>query len=98
MLKQNNFFIGFWFALVLAAFTALLVWVLTPYIYPLFTSDNPSVKLMLLSVIPPVLIMRWYLKALRLERSGMGAVTVVFIVIILYFLLLHGRQFYYFVP
>lgn len=98
MLKQNNFFIGFFFSLALAAFTGLLVWLLAPVIAAWFTPDAPSVKMMLLSVVPPVLLMRWYLRTLRAERAGMGAVSVVFVIIILYFLLLDGNQFFSFVP
>lgn len=98
MLKQNNFFIGFFLSLGLTVFTGLLVWLLAPTVAAWFTQDEISIKIMLLSVVPPVLLMRWYLRILRAERSGMGAVTVVLVTIILYFLLLDGKPFSYFVP
>lgn len=98
MLKQNNFFIGFFLSLGLTALTGLLVWLMAPTIALWFRQDAISIKVMLLSAVPPVLLMRWYLRVLRAERSGMGSVTLILIIIALYFLLLDGKSFLYFVP
>ncbi|GAB1403890.1 MAG: hypothetical protein PHX54_04405 [Lentimicrobiaceae bacterium] len=98
MLKKDNFFIGFFLSLALIALTGLLVWLLAPVVTHWFNQNAISIKTILLSAIPSILLMRWYFRVLRAERSGMGAVVAILIFIILYFLLLDGKPLLYFMP
>jgi len=91
MWKKDNFFIGVLSALVLTALTALLIVFAAPLIQGLFSENPPENKLILLALFPPVLLMRYYMRKLRFEKAGMGALLLVFLLIVLYFVLIEGK-------
>ncbi len=91
MWKHDNFFIGITVAIALTAVTLLLLVLLVPLIYNNFSLGSPDVRLLLLAIVPPVIMMRYYMRVLRYGKSGSGALVVVFALIILWFLLIAGR-------
>lgn len=93
MWKNDNFFIGAFSALALSAVTAVLIIFAGPFVYGLFSENPPTNKLILLTLFPAVLLMRYYLRNLKFEKAGMGAVALVFVLIILYFVFIEGKLF-----
>jgi hypothetical protein len=57
----------------------------------LFSDFLPQNKLLLLALLPSLLLMRQYFRKYRFEKSGMGALSVLFLLIVLYFVLLHNK-------
>ncbi len=47
--------------------------------------SNPTVKILLLAIVPGIIMMRYYMRVLKFAKSGAGVLTTVFISIILYF-------------
>jgi hypothetical protein len=93
MWKHDNFFIGAFSALMLSLITAFLIILAGPWFYRLFSDFMPQNKLMLISLIPPIILMRYYLRKLHYEKAGMGSVAIVFLLIILYFVFLDKKSF-----
>lgn len=91
MLKQDNFFVGVTLSLVLIVITILVLLPLIPFIYNAFNLGVPAPSLLLLSIVPSVILMRYYLKVLKFGKSGGGALIIVFVAIILYFLLVASK-------
>lgn len=92
MWKHNNFFIGALIAIVLTLATSILVVFLVPLIYGWLNIGLPSPKLLLLSIIPAILLMRHFFSKLQFNKSGNGVIVFLFVVIILYFLLIEGKM------
>jgi len=88
MWKHDNFFIGAFAALILSLAAALLVITTGPLVYRQFSDFLPQNKFLLLAFIPSILLMRQYIRRLHFEKAGMGALTMTFLLIILYFVLL----------
>lgn len=88
MWKHNNFFIGALAALILSMAASFLVILAAPWFYRMFSDVMPQNKALLLASAPGIILMRWYMRKLRYEKAGMGALMVVFILIILYFIVL----------
>ncbi len=93
MWKHDNFFIGAFTALILSLITAFLVILTGPWVYRLFSDFIPQNKLLLLAFIPSIIMVRYYLRNLKFEKAGMGSVTIVFLLIILYFIFLDNKPF-----
>lgn len=93
MWKNDNFFIGALSAFVLSLVTALLILFAGPFVYGLFSASPPVNKLILLALFPAILLMRYYMRKLRFDKSGMGALAMVFVLIILYFIFIEGKLF-----
>ncbi len=93
MWKNDNFFIGALMALLLSLVTALLVIVTGPLVYRQFSEFMPQNKFLLLAFIPGILLMRHYMRKLRFEKAGMGALIMIFLLIILYFVFLDKSAF-----
>ncbi|MHC1776268.1 MAG: hypothetical protein AB9834_12755 [Lentimicrobium sp.] len=93
MWKHDNFFIGAFSALIVSFVTAFLIILLGPWFYRLFSDYMPQNKLLLLSFIPSIVLMRYYLRKLRYEKAGMGSVVVIFLLIVLYFVFLDRKPF-----
>jgi len=88
MWKNDNFFVGAFISLLLSLVTALIVIAAGPLVYRLFSDFEPRNKIVLIAFIPAILLMRHYMRKLHFEKSGMGALTMTFMLIILYFVLL----------
>ncbi|WP_367329023.1 hypothetical protein [Lentimicrobium sp.] len=93
MWKNNNFFIGMLASLLLTLASAALVILAGPPVYRLLSLSGPENKLLLLAFLPGVLLMRWYMRKLRFDKAGMGALLIVFVSIILFFVLIEGGEF-----
>lgn len=91
MLKHDNFFMGVLLSLVLTLLTLLVLFLLIPFIYNTFNLGVPGTSLLLLSIIPSIILMRYYLKVMKFGKSGSGALLVVFVAILLYFFLVAGK-------
>lgn len=91
MWKNNNFFVGFTVAISLIVITLFLLVILVPVIFNLFELGQADPRLLLLSVIPPIIMMRYYMKTLQFGKSGRGALIVIFLSILLYFVLVAGK-------
>jgi len=90
--KNDNFFIGFLASVLVTGITVLIVIYALPAFYGLILPEKPGNQLFLLSAIPGIILMRWYFKKLRFEKAGMGAIVVVFALILIYFLLIEGKS------
>ncbi|HLN52084.1 MAG TPA: hypothetical protein VK212_00150 [Lentimicrobium sp.] len=90
--KNDNFFVGVTVGLILTGVTVLLLVIIVPLIYQFAGLSNPSVKILLLSVVPAIVLMRYYMRKLQFNRSGSGMLTVVFISIILYFAFIASKM------
>lgn len=93
MWRKDNFFIGMLASLLLTLVSSVAV---VYGVAPLFKSLSgavPANKIILLAFIPALFLMRWYMTGIKCEKSGMGVVTIVFIGIILYFVLLDKADF-----
>ncbi|MFH1120723.1 MAG: hypothetical protein V1775_12950 [Bacteroidota bacterium] len=88
MWKHDNFFIGALSALLLSLAASLLILLTGPWIYRQFSDVMPQNKILLLAFFPALFLMRYYMRKLRFNKAGMGALLVVFLLIILYFVLL----------
>ncbi|MBK6966715.1 MAG: hypothetical protein IPH20_23165 [Bacteroidales bacterium] len=93
MWKHDNFFIGAFSTMIISLVAAFLIILLGPWFYRLFSDYMPQNKLLLLAFIPAIILMRYYLRKLRFEKSGMGSVAVVFLLIVLYFVFLDRKPF-----
>ncbi|MCO5255969.1 MAG: hypothetical protein M9926_04340 [Lentimicrobium sp.] len=93
MWKNDNFFIGMLASLMLTLASAAVVILAGPPVYRLFSVSGPENKLLLLAFLPGILLMRWYMRKFRFEKAGMGALLIVFISIILYFVFIDGGDF-----
>lgn len=93
MWKNDNFFIGFLAALLLTLASAALVIFAGPPIYKAFSIYQPENKLLLLAFVPGIILMRWYMKKLNFSKAGSGALVVVFLLIVLYFVLIDRKPF-----
>ncbi|MBL7904633.1 MAG: hypothetical protein JNL22_06385 [Bacteroidales bacterium] len=91
MWKHDNFFVGAFSALILSLLTSILLIAAGPWLYRLFSDFLPQNKLLLLALLPSLLLMRQYFRKYRFEKSGMGALSVLFLLIVLYFVLLHNK-------
>lgn len=91
MWKNDNFFVGALSALILSVATAIMILFLGPLVYPLLPESSPVNKLMLLSPVPALFLMRYYMRKLRFDKAGMGALAIVFILIIVYFVFVEGK-------
>ncbi|GAP43227.1 hypothetical protein TBC1_111377 [Lentimicrobium saccharophilum] len=80
-------------SLLLTLASAAVVILAGPPVYRLLSLSGPENKLLLLAFLPGVLLMRWYLRKLRFDKAGMGALLIVFVSIILYFVLVEGGDF-----
>jgi len=92
MWKHNNFFIGALFAVLLILAGSLMVFFLAPWFYGQFSAFLPQNKVYLLTLIAPVLLMRYYMKPLGYNKSAMGVVTVIFALMIVYFVFFASGQ------
>jgi hypothetical protein len=88
MWKHDNFFIGAFSAFILSLFAALLIVLTGPWIYSQFSEFLPQNKFLLLAFLPALFLMRYYMRKLRFDKAGMGALFVIFLFIILYFVFL----------
>lgn len=70
-------------ALLTVVITAILLILLIPLMYR--DSGNADPKLLLLSMVPSLLLVRNYMKNLGFGKSGQGALLVVFLIMILWF-------------
>lgn len=93
MWKNDNFFIGSLAALLLTLAAAFLVIAAGPFIHGLFSETPPANNLLLLAFVPGILLMRWYMRTMKFSKAGSGALAVVFLVIILYFVLIDRKPF-----
>ena len=91
MWKNDNFFIGLLTAFLLTAVTAVLIFFTAPAIYGLFTDIAPENKVLLLAFVPAILLMRWYFQKFKFEKAGMGALLMVFIFIVLYYIFIESN-------
>lgn len=91
MLKNDNFFVGVTLSLLLIVITGLILLPLVPYIYNAFNLGVPAPSILLLSIVPSIILMRYYLKVLKFGKSGGGALIIVFVAILLYFFLVAGK-------
>lgn len=91
MLKHDNFFIGVALSLLLIIITALVLLPLIPFIYTSFNFGAPAPSILLLSIVPSIILMRYYLKVVKFGKSGGGALMIVFIAILLYFFLVADK-------
>lgn len=89
--KNDNFFIGATVAMVLTGITLLLLMLLVPFIYSSFNLGVANPKILLCAIIPPIVMMRYYLRKLHYGKSGAGSLFLVFIAMLFYFLLLAGK-------
>ena len=80
-------------SLLLTLASAALVILASPPVYRLLSLSRPENKLLLLAFLPGVLLMRWYMRKLRFDKAGMGALLIVFVSIILFFVLIEGGEF-----
>lgn len=83
MFKKDNFFAGMTMAFLATIITAVLLILIIPLIYSQSGAADP--KLLLLSMVPSLLLVRYYLKNLGFGKSGQGALLVVFLIMILWF-------------
>lgn len=93
MWKHDNFFIGLFSALVLSLVTSFLIILTGPWFYRMFSEFLPPNKLILLAFVPAIILMRYYMRKLRFEKAGMGALILVFLLIVLYFVFLDKKSF-----
>lgn len=91
MWKHNNFFIGALVAILITLATFILVIFLVPIICGWLNINLPAPKFMLLSIVPAILVMRYYFSKLQFTKSGNGVLVFTFVVIVLYFLLIEGK-------
>lgn len=91
MLKHDNFFVGITLSLLLIGLTLLVLLPVIPFVYNTFNFGVPAPSILLLSIVPSIILMRYYLKVLKFGKSGGGALMVVFVAIILYFFLIAGK-------
>ncbi len=89
--KNNNFFVGLTVALILTVISILLILLLVPFVFNLAGWENPSTKIFLLSIAPSIIMMRYYMKVLHFDKSGAGALVIVFLGIIIYFAFFAGK-------
>lgn len=91
MWKRNNFFIGALVAVLITLATFILVVFFVPLIYGWLNINLPAPKLLLLSIVPAILVMRYYFSKLQFTKSGNGVLVFIFVAIILYFFLVEGK-------
>lgn len=89
--KNDNFFVGITVGFLLTVLTALIIILVAPIIYDLLSMGESNPKLLILSFVPAVLMMRYYMRKLNFGKSGSGTIFIVFIGIFLYFLLVAGK-------
>lgn len=85
MWKHDNFFIGAIVAVILIIISVILMVLIVPFIYDMLKLGVPSQRILVLAVVPAIAIMRYYMRKLRFTKSGGGALAVVFIAIIAWF-------------
>lgn len=93
MWKNNNFFIGLLASFLLTMAASAMVIFLGPLVYKLFSQYQPENKLLLLAFAPGILLMRWYMRKLKFTNAGSGAMVIVFLFVILYFVFIDGKPF-----
>lgn len=91
MLNHDNFFVGVTVALILTIATAVVIILLAPIIYSQFSIGEPNAKLLLLSIAPALVMMRYFFRKRGFGKSGSGAVLVIFLSVILYFLFIANK-------
>lgn len=91
MWKNDNFFIGTLAAVLSIIITAGLIILIAPLVYSQLNLGIPQVKILLLAVFPAVIIMRYYFRKLKFSKSGSGALIIVFLSIILYYVFVEGK-------
>lgn len=89
--KNDNYFVGATVGLFLTIISAVILILIVPVIYKMAGWYDPSIKILLLSIVPTIVMMRYYMRALKYTKSGAGALTIVFISIILYFALIADK-------
>lgn len=89
--KNDNFFVGVTVALILTGITVLLLVLLVPFIYNALGYGEANPKLLLFAIIPPIAMMRYYLRKLQYGKSGAGSLFMIFLTILFYFLLVAGK-------
>lgn len=81
--KKDSYFFGSILGIGLLIVSLLLIYVI---MISIGKSDiNQYFKIYLLSVIPNILVMRYYLKVLAFEKTGKAVLFVTFILFIAYF-------------
>jgi len=93
MWKNDNFFIGLLATLLVTLGASALVIFGGPLIYRLFSQYQPENKLLLLAFAPGILLMRWYMRKLKFTKAGGGALVIVFLFVIIYFVFIDGKPF-----
>lgn len=89
--KNNNFFIGALTALVLIIAGALLLILLVPPVYSVFNLGVPTPKILVLALLPPVIMMRLYMRRFKFEKAGAGSMFIIFLSMLAYFLVVAGK-------
>lgn len=90
MWKNDNFFIGAIVSLTLIIATLIFLMVLIPVIYSRIEAVA-SVKVLLLTIVPSVLLMRYYFQKLKYTKAGSGALVIIFISVIAYFVFVQSN-------
>lgn len=88
-LEQNSFLLGITMGIIIPCITFCLLYlflVLLPIIFIQKSQLIKSSTLLLLSIFPNALIMRFYLLKLQLDKTGRGIMLTTFVLIILYFI------------
>lgn len=91
MFKKDNFFAGMTMTILVSVVALVLIILFVPLIYSGLNIGEPGTKLLLLTGIPGLILVRYYLKSLHFEKSGQGALLVVFLMLILWFAYFNSR-------
>jgi len=65
--KNDNYFVGITVGLFLTVLTLFLLILIVPFLYKMAGWDDPSPKIILLSIAPAIFMMRYYMKVLHFD-------------------------------
>ncbi len=90
LLNKDDFFTGIILGIAITGITFLLLFGVY-YIFQYFQIQMVREKsyLMLLSLIPPILVFRYYMVKLKYDKTGKGILVVAFLTMVLFFVWTH---------
>jgi len=82
--KKNSYLVGAIIALSIPIVLGFIIFVLSPFFKAY--SNFQYHKFLVLSIIPNVLLIRYYLKVARLEKTAKAIIFITFLLALLYFI------------